>query len=221
MKAEREHYFDAGVEQRFNGGLKLALDAYYKMKRNLLDEGQFGSALVLSPFNYAKGYAWGVELSGNYTHGPIDLYANVARGQEKGKDIVSASISSRPTSSPTSTTTTSSPTTRRNWTGSGGGSYTIHDGLGTLVPTVDFVYGAGLRDRRSERDRAERRRAAVLLGVQRRHLAELRRPGRAQGPDASAPTCSTSSTRNTRSAAAPASASARRNGASGAASSSA
>ena len=45
VKAEREHYFDAGVEQRFNGGLKLALDAYYKIKRNLLDEGQFGSAL--------------------------------------------------------------------------------------------------------------------------------------------------------------------------------
>ncbi len=68
----------------------MRIDAYYKIKRNLLDEGQFGSAVVLSPFNYAKGYAWGVELSANYTHGPIDLYANVARGQEKGKDIISA-----------------------------------------------------------------------------------------------------------------------------------
>ena len=67
-----------------------AVDAYYKIKRNLLDEGQFGSSLVLSPFNYAKGYAWGVELSGNYTHGPLDLYANIARGDEKAKDIVSA-----------------------------------------------------------------------------------------------------------------------------------
>src|SRR6185503_13094750 len=60
VKAEREHYFDAGVEQRFDGGLKLAVDAYYKIKRDLLDEGQFGSGLILSPFNYAKGYAWGV-----------------------------------------------------------------------------------------------------------------------------------------------------------------
>jgi len=90
VKAEREHYFDGGVEQRFKGGLKLAVDAYFKRKKNLLDEGQFCSAVVLSPFNYGKGYAWGVELSGNYTHGPIDLYANVARGQEKGKDIISA-----------------------------------------------------------------------------------------------------------------------------------
>ncbi|WP_204333444.1 hypothetical protein, partial [Proteus mirabilis] len=55
-----------------------------------LDEGQFGPSLVLSPFNYAKGYAWGVELTANYTHGPLDLYANVARGEEKGRDIVSS-----------------------------------------------------------------------------------------------------------------------------------
>jgi outer membrane receptor protein involved in Fe transport len=30
-------------------------------------------------------------------------------------------------------------------TASGGGSYTIRNSLGTLVPTVDFVYGSGLR----------------------------------------------------------------------------
>jgi len=90
VKAEREHYFDGGFEQRFKGGFKLGLDGYYKIKRNLLDEGQFGSGLILSPFNYSKGYAWGVELSGNYTHGPLDLYANLARGAEKGKDIISS-----------------------------------------------------------------------------------------------------------------------------------
>jgi outer membrane receptor for monomeric catechols len=28
---------------------------------------------------------------------------------------------------------------------SGGGSYTIHNSYGTLVPTMDFVYGSGLR----------------------------------------------------------------------------
>jgi len=31
------------------------------------------------------------------------------------------------------------------WTASGGASYTINDGLGTLVATADFVYGSGLR----------------------------------------------------------------------------
>src|SRR5438270_8235993 len=145
VKAEREHYFDAGVEQRFKGGFKLGLDAYYKIKRNLLDEGQFGSALILSPFNYAKGYAWGVEVSGNYTHGPIDLYANVARGQEKGKHIVSSQYFFAPEELAYIADNYIFTDHSQKWTASGGGSYTIHDSLGTLVPTADFIYASGLR----------------------------------------------------------------------------
>ena len=145
VKAEREHYFDAGVEQRFNGGLKLALDAYYKIKRDLLDEGQFGSGLILSPFNYAKGYAWGVEVSGNYTHGAIDLYANLARGAEKGKDIISSQYFFAPDELDYIRNHYIYTDHSQNWTASGGGSYTIKNGLGSLVPTADFVYGSGLR----------------------------------------------------------------------------
>jgi outer membrane receptor protein involved in Fe transport len=145
VKAEREHYFDAGVEQRFNSGLKLAVDTYYKLKRNLLDEGQFGSGLILSPFNYAKGYAWGVELSANYTHGPIDFYANVARGDEKGKDIVSSQFFFAPDELAYIHDHFIFTDHSQKVTASGGGSYTIKDSLGTLVPTVDFVYGSGLR----------------------------------------------------------------------------
>jgi outer membrane receptor protein involved in Fe transport len=145
VKAEREHYFDAGVEQRINGGLKVAVDAYYKIKRNLLDEGQFGSSLVLSPFNYAKGYAWGVELSGNYTHGPLDLYANVARGDEKAKDIVSAQYFFAPDELTYIHNHYIFTDHSQKVTASGGASYTIHNRLGTLVPTADVVYGSGLR----------------------------------------------------------------------------
>jgi outer membrane receptor protein involved in Fe transport len=145
VKAEREHYFDAGIEQRIKGGFKVGFDAYYKLKRNLLDEGQFGSSLVLSPFNYAKGYAWGVELSGNFTHGPIDLYANVARGAEKARDIVSAQYFFVPDELAYIQNHYIFTDHSQNWTASGGGSYTIHDSLGTLVPTADFVYGSGLR----------------------------------------------------------------------------
>ncbi|MEP7131232.1 MAG: TonB-dependent receptor [Sphingomicrobium sp.] len=145
VKAEREHYFDAGVEQRIKGGFKVAVDAYYKIKRNLLDEGQFGSAVVLSPFNYATGYAWGVELSGNYTHGPIDLYANVARGQEKGKDIISSQYFFAPDELAYIRDNYIYTDHSQKVTASGGGSYTIHDGLGTLVPTADFIWASGLR----------------------------------------------------------------------------
>ena len=133
------------MEQRLRGGFKIGLDAYSKKKRNLLDEGQFGSALILSPFNYAKGYAWGVELSGNYTHGPIDLYANVARGEEKGKDIVSSQYFFGRDELDYIADHYIYTDHSQKWTASGGGSYTIRDGAGTLVPTVDFVYGSGLR----------------------------------------------------------------------------
>jgi outer membrane receptor protein involved in Fe transport len=145
VKAERENYFDAGLEHRFRGGLKLAVDSYYKKKRNLLDEGQFGSALILSPFNYAKGYAWGVELSGNYTHGPLDLYANLARGDEKGRDIVSAQYFFVPDELAYIANHYIYTDHSQKVTASGGASYTLRDGLGTLVPTMDFVYGSGLR----------------------------------------------------------------------------
>jgi outer membrane receptor protein involved in Fe transport len=144
-KAEREHYFDGGVEQRFAGGFKLALDAYYKLKHNLLDEGQFGTAVVLSPFNYAKGYAWGVELTGNYTHGPLDLYANVARGQEKGKHIVSSQYFFAPDELAYIADHYIFTDHSQKWTSSGGFSYTLPDGAGTLVPSADFFYGSGLR----------------------------------------------------------------------------
>ncbi len=63
---ERSHYFDAGVDQKIPFGcytadqkdcttLDLGLDAYYKIATDLLDNGNFGQALVLSAFNYAKG----------------------------------------------------------------------------------------------------------------------------------------------------------------------
>jgi hypothetical protein len=145
VRAEREHYFDAGVERRFGSALKLAMDAYYKRKRNLLDEGQFGSAVVLSPFNYAKGYAWGVELSANYTKGPVDIYANVARGQEKGKNIVSSQFFFAPDELAYIADHYIFTDHSQRWTASGGASVTIKDGWGTLVPTLDVLYGSGLR----------------------------------------------------------------------------
>ena len=63
---ERSHYFDAGVDQNIPFGcskpaakdctdLNLGVDAYYKIATDLIDNGVFGQALVLSAFNYAKG----------------------------------------------------------------------------------------------------------------------------------------------------------------------
>jgi outer membrane receptor protein involved in Fe transport len=87
-KSERSHYFDAGISQKIGGDLTLGLDAYYRKVTNLLDEGQFGSALIFSPFNYAQGKVRGVELTANYTHDGFTAYANVASSRAEGKDVV-------------------------------------------------------------------------------------------------------------------------------------
>jgi outer membrane receptor protein involved in Fe transport len=97
---ERSHYFDAGVDQKIPFGcttssgkdcttLDLGIDAYYKIARDLLDNGNFGQALVLSAFNYAQGINEGVELSAKFNSGNFQAYGNLAVGQEKATQPVS------------------------------------------------------------------------------------------------------------------------------------
>ena len=89
-KAERADYFDVGVSHILLPGLTIGVDAYAKQAKNLLDEGQFGAPIILAPFNYAKGYARGVELSVTYDQGPWSAYANAAWSRAMGKNIVTS-----------------------------------------------------------------------------------------------------------------------------------
>jgi outer membrane receptor protein involved in Fe transport len=99
---ERSHYFDAGVDQKIPfqcytsssvakvcPTLDLGVDAYYKIATDLIDNGNFGQALVLSAFNYAKGVVQGIEFSAKYAAGNLQAYANLAVSQEKATDVVS------------------------------------------------------------------------------------------------------------------------------------
>lgn len=89
VKAERTNYYDAGLSQKVTPDITVDLDAYYKSIKNLIDEGQFGQALILSPFNYAVGYAKGLELSATYNSPTWSGYANFAYQKAQGKDIIS------------------------------------------------------------------------------------------------------------------------------------
>jgi outer membrane receptor protein involved in Fe transport len=90
VKAERSHYFDIGAQQVVVPGLKVGLDAYYKIAKNLIDEGQFGAPILLTPFNYARGFARGIELTSSYDIDNWSLYANFAVNQAEGEDIISS-----------------------------------------------------------------------------------------------------------------------------------
>jgi len=77
VTAERAHYFDAGLTQKIMEGWTAGVDAFYKSSHSLLDEGQFGAALVESAFNYERGRQYGGEFTTNYDHGPFSAYGNV------------------------------------------------------------------------------------------------------------------------------------------------
>jgi outer membrane receptor protein involved in Fe transport len=89
--AERANYYDVGVSQTLLGhAFTVGVDTYYKQDKNLVDEGQFGAPIILTPFNYAKGRQYGVELTASYAHGPFSAYANFAAQSAKGEDIISS-----------------------------------------------------------------------------------------------------------------------------------
>jgi outer membrane receptor protein involved in Fe transport len=90
VKAERSQNFDAGLDREFLPGLKAGIDVYYKYARNLIDETQFGSPVVLTPFNYHVGYNKGVELTTSYDRGAFSYYGNLAIAQQKAEQITSA-----------------------------------------------------------------------------------------------------------------------------------
>ncbi len=89
-RAERANYTDIGVLQVVNQQLSLGLDSYFKLSSNLIDEGQFGAPIILTPFNYAAGRQYGVEATANYAAQNLSVYANLAWQSAMGRQINSA-----------------------------------------------------------------------------------------------------------------------------------
>jgi outer membrane receptor protein involved in Fe transport len=89
VRPERSNYVDLGVDQQILPGLKGGLDIYYKRSTDLLDDGQFGSAIVLTQFNYGQGFSRGLEAKLAYEAGSLHAYANVAVAQSQARNVVS------------------------------------------------------------------------------------------------------------------------------------
>ena len=90
VKSERANYFDAGVSQKIGDGFQFGLDGFYKHAHNILDEGQFGQALILSSFNYRTGQIYGGELTASYEHGGFYSYLNIGVEHATGEHVDSA-----------------------------------------------------------------------------------------------------------------------------------
>jgi outer membrane receptor protein involved in Fe transport len=88
---ERSHVFDVGLVQKIYPvpGLEVGVDGYYKLARDLLDDGQFGAAYVLNGFNYDRGENIGLELKSTYTNGNFRAWGNVAWAKQIATNVVS------------------------------------------------------------------------------------------------------------------------------------
>ena len=88
--AEQANYYDVGVQQKITRQFTVGLDTYYKQSHNLIDEGQFGAPIILTPFNYSYGKQYGAEITANFTQEGVNAYLNLAYQSAKGKNFSSA-----------------------------------------------------------------------------------------------------------------------------------
>lgn len=86
-KVERSHYFDLGVLQQITPTWNVGVDGFYKQAKNLVDLGQFGQALLLSPFNYKSAKVYGAELTTDYSFGGFSTYGNLSWVETAAHDI--------------------------------------------------------------------------------------------------------------------------------------
>jgi outer membrane receptor for ferrienterochelin and colicins len=89
--AEKANYYDLGVQQKLlNSTLTLGIDSYYEQSQHLIDEGQFGAPIILTPFNYRYGLIGGVEFTANYSVSNFSAYGNLSFQAAHGKQVESS-----------------------------------------------------------------------------------------------------------------------------------
>jgi outer membrane receptor protein involved in Fe transport len=146
--AEKANYYDAGAQQKFNGAifsgddLTVGVDSFLKLSDNLIDEGQFGAPIILTPFNYKRGSQYGVEYSLTYDTGPFSAYGNLSFEHATGKDIFTSQFEFNPSDLAYIQNNYIHLDHEQAATASAGVSYLWQ---GTRLST-DMIYGSGLRE---------------------------------------------------------------------------
>ncbi len=144
--AERQDYFDVGFEQKIGTAITLGIDAYHRRSRNLVDEGQFGAPIILTPFNYDRGRIDGIEGNIGYARGPLAVYANFSYAKAQGRDIVSSQFSFDPADVAYIRDNFIYLDHDQTYTGSGGISYRFgSDPQNATQVGASMIYGSGLR----------------------------------------------------------------------------
>jgi outer membrane receptor for ferrienterochelin and colicin len=142
VRPERATYVDVGLDQKLSAALTAGVDLYYKHATDQLDDGQFGQAVVLDQFNYARGFSRGAELKLDYQRAGLRAYANVSHEVTMAKEVNSnqyligdplelAYLAGNYTPTSDAQTVTSSFGSAYRW--------------GDMLASIDGLYGSGLR----------------------------------------------------------------------------
>ncbi len=157
--AERQNYFDIGGQQQLlNRHLTLGVDLFYRKSHELVDEGQFGAPIILTPFNYANGLIFGQEYTASYADGPFTAYVNFTHERAQGKLINSSEFNFDADDLAYITKNYIYLDHDQTYTASAGSSYNIRpalldhymndslaNALGETRVGFDLLYGSGLR----------------------------------------------------------------------------
>ncbi len=141
VKAERSNYYDVGLEQNLSKALTVGVDGYYKQAIHLIDEGQFGAPIILTPFNYRYGQVYGVEFTGQYNVSHFQAYGNLAFQRALGKHFESSQFNFAPEDLAYVADHYIHLDHEQQMTASGGAAWSWH---GTRV-SGDLLVGSGLR----------------------------------------------------------------------------
>jgi len=142
QKVERDNYFDAGLSRQITKDWLVNVDSFCKVAKNLLDDGQFGTAVILNNFNYTDGLVYGAELSSTYKRGPFSAYGNFSYVQTQAKNIDSAEYEFPNNELNYVAANDIQLDHQASYTASGGVAYTF---LKDTLLHADFLYGSGLR----------------------------------------------------------------------------
>jgi outer membrane receptor protein involved in Fe transport len=141
-KVERDNYFDAGFSRQITPAWQITGDSFCKLAKNLLDDGQFGTAVILNNFNYSSGTVYGAELGSTYKQGPFSAYGNYSYVQTWARNFDSVENEFPNNEAAYLATTPIQLDHQGRFTGSGGVAYTL---LKDTQLYTDFLYGDGLR----------------------------------------------------------------------------
>ena len=169
IEPERAHVVDAGIVQQLlpqcssTAGamptkaavaaancptLEVGARVYYKWARDLLDDGQFGQAYVLTAFNYDKGENYGTELTLRFRYGGFSADTSWAHALQHATQVVSNQALFTPDDL-AYIQTHWIYTDHDQWlTGSGRVAYRWSDTstwLDGTTASATFIYGSGLR----------------------------------------------------------------------------